>query len=91
MTDVFTLRGPIKKDRPEPTKRSVTRKSLDGTELTIAFKDGVPNYRVDSKGDTLIIALAPAGSLDKTVAKNDAKGSKAAKHAKHDHKKAEKH
>jgi len=33
MTDVFTLRGPIKKDRPEPAKRSVTRKSLDGTEL----------------------------------------------------------
>ena len=62
-----------------------------GAELTIAFKDGVPNYRVDSKGDTLIIALAPAGSLDKTVAKNDAKGSKASKHAKHDHKKTEKH
>ena len=34
MTDVFTLRGPIKKDRPEPAKRSVTRKSLDGTALT---------------------------------------------------------
>jgi len=33
MTDVFTLRGPIKKDRPEPAKRSVTRRSLDGTEL----------------------------------------------------------
>jgi large subunit ribosomal protein L4 len=33
VTDVFTLRGPIKKDRPEPAKRSVTRKSLDGTEL----------------------------------------------------------
>jgi large subunit ribosomal protein L4 len=33
MTDVFTLRGPIKKERPEPAKRSVTRKSLDGTEL----------------------------------------------------------
>jgi hypothetical protein len=62
-----------------------------GAELTIAFKDGVPNYRVDSKGDTLIIALAPAGSLDKTVAKNDAKGSKAAKHMKHDHKKTENH
>jgi hypothetical protein len=62
-----------------------------GAELTIAFKDGVPNYRVDSKGDTLIISLAPAGSLDKTVAKNDAKGGKAAKHFKHDHKKAEKH
>jgi large subunit ribosomal protein L4 len=34
MTDVFTLRGPIKKDRPEPAKRSVTRKSLDGAALT---------------------------------------------------------
>jgi large subunit ribosomal protein L4 len=33
MTDVFTLRGPIKKERPEPAKRTVTRKSLDGTEL----------------------------------------------------------
>jgi hypothetical protein len=61
-----------------------------GAELTIAFKDGVPNYRVDGKGDTLIITLAPVGSLDKTVAKNDPKGSKGAKHAHHDHKKAEK-
>ena len=34
MSDTFTLRGPIKKDRPEPAKRSVTRKSLDGTALT---------------------------------------------------------
>jgi large subunit ribosomal protein L4 len=33
MTDVFTLRGPIKKDRPEPAKRTAARKSLDGTEL----------------------------------------------------------
>jgi large subunit ribosomal protein L4 len=33
MSDVFTLRGPVKKDRPEPTKRSVTRTSLDGTTL----------------------------------------------------------
>jgi large subunit ribosomal protein L4 len=33
MSEVFTLRGPVKKDRPEPTKRSVTRTSLDGTEL----------------------------------------------------------
>ena len=33
MSDVFTLRGPVKKDRPEPAKRSVTRKSLDGQEL----------------------------------------------------------
>jgi len=33
MSDVFTLRGPIKKDRPEPAKRSAARKSLDGKEL----------------------------------------------------------
>ena len=33
MSDVFTLRGPIKKDRPAPAKRSVTRRALDGTEL----------------------------------------------------------
>lgn len=33
MSDVFTLRGPIKKDRPEPQKRSVTRKGIDGKEL----------------------------------------------------------
>jgi large subunit ribosomal protein L4 len=33
MSELFTLRGPVKKDRPEPTKRSVTRTSLDGTSL----------------------------------------------------------
>lgn len=33
MSDVFTLRGPIKKDRPAPASRSVARKSLDGAEL----------------------------------------------------------
>jgi large subunit ribosomal protein L4 len=39
MTDVHTLRGPIKKDRPEPTKRSVTRKSILGAELgTVALE-----------------------------------------------------
>ena len=33
MSDVFTLRGPVKKDRPEPARRSVTRKSVAGAEL----------------------------------------------------------
>lgn len=33
MSDVFTLRGPVKKDRPEPAKRSVVRKSVEGKEL----------------------------------------------------------
>src|ERR1700684_2642365 len=33
MSDVFTLRGPIKKDRPELVKHTVTRRSLSGAEL----------------------------------------------------------
>ena len=33
MSKVFTLRGPVKKDRPEPAKRSVARKSLEGKDL----------------------------------------------------------
>ena len=33
MSDLYTLRGPVKKDRPEPTKRSVTRRSISGESL----------------------------------------------------------
>jgi large subunit ribosomal protein L4 len=33
MSDVYTLRGPIQKDRPEPLTRSLTRTGLDGTSL----------------------------------------------------------
>src|SRR5271163_1856072 len=33
MSEVFTLRGPIKKDRPALVERSVERKSLDGAVL----------------------------------------------------------
>jgi large subunit ribosomal protein L4 len=33
MSEVFTLRGPVKKDRPAPAQRSATRKSLDGSVL----------------------------------------------------------
>ena len=33
MSDLFTLRGPVKKERPEPAKRSVSRTSLDGAPL----------------------------------------------------------
>jgi hypothetical protein len=32
-----------------------------GAELAVTFKDGVPNYQVRAKGDTLEIALAAAG------------------------------
>jgi len=33
MSEVFTLRGPVKKERPAPAQRSVTRRSLSGQEL----------------------------------------------------------
>jgi PilZ domain len=42
-----------------------------GAELSLTFKDGVPNYQVRAKGEMLEIALAPIG---KTVAKKDAHG-----------------
>jgi hypothetical protein len=54
-----------------------------GAELTLSFKDGVPNYLVSAKGDVLIISLAvPAakGEPDKTIAKKDEKGGKSPKH-----------
>ncbi len=39
MSEVATLRGPVKKDRPAPQQRSVERKSLDGTVLsTVALE-----------------------------------------------------
>ncbi len=59
-----------------------------GAELSVTFKDGVPNYQVSARGDTLVIALAPAGTLDETMAKKDEKGGKA-KHAKHEKKRGE--
>jgi hypothetical protein len=55
----------------------------EGAELTVAFKDGVPNYRVSAKGDTLIIALATPGPIEPTAEKKDEKSSRIAKRAKH--------
>ncbi len=51
-----------------------------GAMLTVAFKDGVPNYQVSAKGDTLVIALAPIGPMEATVAKRDDRSAKSAKH-----------
>ncbi len=61
-----------------------------GAELTLSFKDGVPNYLVSAKGDVLVISLAaPAAAVsalagraepDKTSAKKDEKGGKSSKH-----------
>jgi hypothetical protein len=41
-----------------------------GAELSVTFKDGVPNYQVSARGDTLVISLAPVGDLDDKVAKS---------------------
>ncbi|MGA3119207.1 MAG: PilZ domain-containing protein [Polyangiaceae bacterium] len=54
-----------------------------GAELTVSFRDGVPNYRVSAHGETLVIALAPAGALDRGVADREEKGARSAKHSKH--------
>jgi PilZ domain len=37
-----------------------------GAELSVTFKDGVPNYQVRAKGDTLEIVLAVAGRFIET-------------------------
>jgi hypothetical protein len=62
-----------------------------GADLTVAFKDGVPNYQVSAKGDTLVISLAPVGAIDK-VASKDVKGDKSDKpaHHRHEHDKSDK-
>jgi hypothetical protein len=49
-----------------------------GAELTVTFKDGVPNYQVGARGDTLVISLQPVGDLDE-------KDEKVAKSTKHKH------
>jgi large subunit ribosomal protein L4 len=51
MSDVFTLRGPVKKDRPELLKHTVERKSLNGVvlgtvDLEPAFFGVTPNMAV---------------------------------------------
>lgn len=52
----------------------------NGAELTLTFKDGVPNYQVRAKGDTLEIALAPIkGTVAKKEPKTGAKHSPAKK------------
>jgi hypothetical protein len=44
---------------------------------------------VSARGDTLVIALAPVGAIDQTVAKKDEKGGEAPKHARRKPKKVE--
>jgi hypothetical protein len=56
-----------------------------GAEFSVTFKDGVPNYRVSAKGDTLVIALAVPGALDAADVKKDDKSTRIAKRTKHPH------
>ena len=51
----------------------------NGAELAVSFKDGVPNYLVRAKGDSLEILLAPQGKLTDT---DDTKPTKH-RHTKH--------
>ena len=67
MSDVFTLRGPIKKDRPAPAQRSVARRSLDGTALgTVELEPTIfglePNVAVMHQVVKAQLAAARAGT-----------------------------
>jgi hypothetical protein len=53
-----------------------------GSQLDLAFKDGVPSYVVRAKGDSLEIVLAPPGHLDGDKPDKTASKKKPA-HAKH--------
>jgi hypothetical protein len=59
-----------------------------GAELTVAFKDGVPNYLVRAKGDVLEIVLSPAGSL--ADAQKPARQTSGAASHRHHHKHSDK-
>ena len=56
-----------------------------GAELTVAFKDGVPNYLVRAKGDVLEIVLAATGSLSDAQKVTRATTSPAPHHHHHKH------
>jgi hypothetical protein len=56
-----------------------------GADLVVSFKDGVPNYRVSARGETLVISLAPIGAIDAPVAKKDENGGQSGKHPHRSH------
>ena len=67
MSEVFTLRGPVKKDRPAPEARSVTRRSLAGADLgTVALEPSIfgitPNVAVLHQVITAQLAAKRAGT-----------------------------
>jgi large subunit ribosomal protein L4 len=81
MSDVLSLRGPIKKDRPEPAKRSVTKKSLDGKDLgSVALEPTifgiVPNMGVLHQVITAQLAAARSGTQSTKTRKEVSGGGK---------------
>jgi hypothetical protein len=55
-----------------------------GAELTVTFKDGVPNYTVRAKGDTLEMVLAKAtGPAEKSADAKPSHGTPGKRHKKH--------
>ncbi|MCL2723221.1 MAG: PilZ domain-containing protein [Polyangiaceae bacterium] len=57
-----------------------------GAELTVTFKDGVPNYQVRGKGDTLELVLAKAGQAgDKAPEANSTTPAKKKHHTRRRH------
>ncbi len=81
MSDVFTLRGPVKKDRPEPAKRSVARRSVSGAELgTVELEPTIfgiePNVAVLHQVITAQLAARRAGTQSTKTRKEVSGGGK---------------
>jgi len=81
MSDVFTLRGPVKKDRPAPTQRSVEKKSLDGAVLgTVALEPTIfgiePNMAVMHQVVKAQLAAKRAGTQSTKTRKEVSGGGK---------------
>jgi large subunit ribosomal protein L4 len=81
MSDVFTLRGPVKKERPAPASRSVTRKSLDGATLgTVSLEPTIfgiePNMAVMHQVVKAQLAAKRAGTQSTKTRKEVSGGGK---------------
>jgi len=81
MSDVFTLRGPVKKDRPEPVARSVARRSLDGATLdTVELEPTIfgiePNMAVLHQVVTAQMAAKRSGTQSTKTRKEVSGGGK---------------
>ncbi len=81
MSDVFTLRGPVKKDRPAPVSRSVERRSLDGATLgTVELEPTIfgiePNMAVLHQVVTAQLAAKRSGTQSTKTRKEVSGGGK---------------